>query len=100
MGIERNAVVLLLPNEIATMRVSVGNKTAFWAVNTKQMLWVPGAGPFAFELQGNIIGAEFNEALDERVSNQRKSIDEMLSHLKVHCPKLMGTGDCSRIGAL
>lgn len=100
MGIERNAVVLLLPNEIATMRIPVGNKTAYWVINTKQMLWVPGSGPFAFELQGNIIGSEFNEALDERVATQRQSIDRLLGHLKLHCPKLLGTGDCDEIGAL
>lgn len=100
MATDRDAVALLLPNQIATVRLTVDNRTAYWAVNTKDMLWLPGQGNFAFQLTGNIIGAEFNPALDERVANQRQSINDLLGHLKIHCPKLLGTGECARIGAL
>jgi hypothetical protein len=100
MGIERDAIRQILQQEVVTLRLTTDNKTAIWAVNTKDMLWLPGNGAFAFQLTGNVIGAEFNEALDERIANQRTSIEDLLGHLKIHCPKLLGTGECGRIGAL
>ena len=100
MGIDRNAIRDLRAQEIITVRTSVDNKTVLWAVNVTDMLWIPGQGNFAFTISGNIIGAEFNEALDERIANQRQSIDGLLEHLKAHCPKLLGTGECDRIGAV
>jgi hypothetical protein len=90
-------VTELLPQQIVTLRTTVDNKTSLWAVNTREMLWVPGQGNFAFSLTGNIIGAEFNEAVDERISNQRESITRLLDHLRQHCPGLLGTGKCPHI---
>jgi len=65
---------------------------------TSQGLWVPGAD-FQMQLTGKIIGANLPRAEDERIAQQRRSIDMMLDHLKDHCPKLQGTGECSHIGA-
>lgn len=60
-------------------------------------IWVPGAD-YSMQLTGQVIGANFASGEDDRVAQQRKSIDIMLDHLKAHCPRLLGLGDCDHIG--
>lgn len=98
MDIDRDAIKLIGLNEIVTVRLTVDNRTALWATNIEAMEWIPRAGKFAFQMNGNILGAGFNDAVDERIANQRTAIDGLLEHLKIHCPKLMGTGECDQIG--
>lgn len=98
MALNRNAIYIPSLNEILIVRGSLDNKTTSWALNVSRFAWATGSEPYSLHLSGRIIGAEFSDAIDERIATQRKSIDLMLDHLKVHCPKLLGTGSCGHIG--
>lgn len=49
-------------------------------------------------LSGMAMNSGYLDGIDKRLDNQRKSIDGLLSHLKVHCPRLRGEGSCSHGG--
>lgn len=73
------------------------SRTSQWAFRLNQQgMWLP-RGEYGIQLTGNIIGASLPEGVDDRIAQQRKSIDIMLDHLKAHCPKLLGTGECEHI---
>jgi hypothetical protein len=102
MGIDRKAIYTPRKGDDLIIRgwAESGGKshTTQWNFRmTQQGLWTPGAD-FGMSLIGKIIDANFLTAEDDRVKQQRKSIDLMLDHLKIHCPKLLGTGDCEMIG--
>ena len=97
--VNREAVYTPNKNEILTVRGEKGRQTTLWAFKlTQPGLWVPGTGKYDIQLNGTILGADFNDALDDRIARQKQSIDIMLDHLKAHCPRLLGTGDCPHIG--
>lgn len=43
---------------------------------------------------GRVKGYMKDNRADSRISNQKRSIDELLAHLKHHCPKLKSLKDC------
>jgi len=102
MGIDRKAIYTPRKGEVLFIRGSVmadgHQRTTQWGFQmTGNGIWTPGAD-YNMQLIGKIIGANFAAAEDDRIAQQRRSIDLMLDHLRDHCPKLMGTGDCVHIG--
>lgn len=84
--------------EMLLIRGDMNGKNVDWGYKlTEAGVWVPGTERFQLRLEGRIIGSSFIEGLDARLAQQRKSIDLMLDHLKEHCPKLIGSGDCPHI---
>lgn len=95
--IERDAVYAPRRGEILMIRGEQKGKTTQWGFQLSQEgLWVPGT-EWGISLTGKIIGASFPTGIDDRIVQQRRSIDLMLDHLKDHCPKLQGKGDCAHI---
>lgn len=96
--LNRLAVYAPKKGEMLTIRGAVEGQTALWAFRMSQEgLWLPKL-QWGMQLTGVIQGADFNPAIDERIANQRQSIESLLEHLKIHCPKLTGTGECGHIG--
>lgn len=97
-SIDRKAVYTPRKGEILYVRGDVEGKTTQWALQMTQAgIWIPRMD-WGIQIVGRIIGSHFPTGLDDRIDQQRKSIDLMLDHLKDHCPKLMGIGDCKHIG--
>lgn len=92
--INRDAVYMPQPNELLSVRGLVDNRTVMWSFNVTEGQWMP-APDLSMRLTGRIVGAEFFSGIDERLKNQRDSIDRMLKHLQYHCPMLAGTGGCA-----
>lgn len=98
MAIDRDAVYT--PEQGRTMVIGgeTGGKTTHWAFQmTQNGIWLP-RGEWMMQLTGRIVAANFATGVDDRVERQRQSIEQMLEHLKVHCPALLGMGDCEHIG--
>lgn len=100
--INRDAIYTPRRGEVILVRGNVSlqgnNHTTQWGFQMTQAgMWVPGSNEFGMQLVGKIIGSSLLTAEDDRIAQQRKSIDLMLDHLKIHCPKLNGTGECEHI---
>src|SRR5688500_1879153 len=90
--VNRQAVATPRKGETLSIRQNIDGATALWVYKlSANGVWVPGA-EFGLRLTGAIVAADFNPQLDERIDNQRKSIDTLLDHLNQHCPQLLGTG--------
>lgn len=87
MNIDRAAIYTPQPNEILVVQGTLDSRTVQWAVNVEQLRWSPGAVPLNFALAGRILGATFHDGTDDRLRNQRRSIDDLLGHVKHHCPR-------------
>lgn len=99
-NIDREAVYVPQAGETLVLYGEAKGKTSRWAFQMSENgIWVPGTD-FHLQLKGKIIGADFTTHVDDRVARQRESINRLLEHLKVHCPKLLGHGECDQIGAL
>ncbi len=97
--INREAIYTPDKGQVLFLRGDLSGKTTQWALRLSGAgLWLPHQGQWAIQLTGNIEGSSFASAIDDRIEQQRKSIDTMLDHLKEHCPKLLGTGECPHIG--
>ena len=95
-NMDRQAVYLPPMGEILVVRGSIGSRTTLWNLKVLRSSWLPSSanGEFPIRLSGNITGAEFRDDVDERVTNQKASINRLLDHLKHHCPNLRrGPGD-------
>ena len=102
MGLDRKAIYTPRKGDTLIIRgqalIDGRMQTTQWGFQMTQVgIWVPGSD-YGMRLDGKIIGANIPKAEDERIAQQRQSIDIMLDHLKEHCPKLNGTGDCKHIG--
>lgn len=98
--IDREAVYLPQAGELLVVYGEVKGKTSRWGFQVSENgIWIPGTD-FSLQLKGKILGADFTTQVDDRVARQRESINRLLEHLKTHCPKLLGTGECDQIGAL
>lgn len=65
-----------------------------------QALWTPekmAQNPWEFRLHGHLVDAAFSLSVDQRLANQRDSIDRLVNHLRQHCPQLMGKGSCEHM---
>lgn len=114
--INRDAVRAPGPDDLLMVTFTIEGKTAAWAVRTmsfrglfaeptkklgdpeQKVITVPARGDDEFRLEGRIIGANFLTGIDRRLDVQRRSIERLLEHLKVHCPKLNHNGECEFIG--
>lgn len=94
MIINRDAIYTPQPNELLLVRGEVSGRSVDWALAISQARFAPGAMPFDLTVSGRIVGADFNDQIDLRVAEQKRSINRLLSHIKRHCPALLGTGGC------
>ena len=88
MNLRREAIYTPQTNELLVVRGTLDSRTVNWMVSVGSVKWAPGTGPYEMRLAGRIIGADFNEAIDERIDNQRRSINRLMDHLRAHCPDL------------
>lgn len=93
-GVAREAIYTPQPNELLLVRGELTGRTVEWALAISQARFAPGATPYALNLDGRIVGARFNDQIDLRIAEQKASINRLLSHLKHHCPNLLGRGGC------
>jgi hypothetical protein len=64
------------------------------------VLWVPNKmqeHPWEFNLHAHIVDAQFFASIEDRLKNQRESIDRLVNHLKEHCPQLIGVRSCEHM---
>jgi hypothetical protein len=60
-----------------------------WNYKVAKAQWLlSGDATYMLEMTGQITGAEFFNGVDERLANQKASIDRLMAHLKHHCPDL------------
>lgn len=88
MILKREAIFTPQANELLVVRGVMDNRTVNWAVSVGSVKWAPGSGPYELRLAGRVIGADFNDAIDERIDNQKASINRLTEHLRHHCPDL------------
>jgi hypothetical protein len=85
---EREAIYKPESQEILVVRGLLDRRTVMWSYNVSKAEWLASPEPFTLQMTGRIIGAEFFDGIDERLANQKASIDRLLKHLKHHCPDL------------
>jgi hypothetical protein len=103
--VNRDLTTLVLPHvrELVEIRLEVPReestspRTASWVVRVDAGGHLDSRSG-ALTLRGTIKSARWGLLDDGRVERQRDSIDRLLNHLKVHCPELLGTGQCRHIG--
>lgn len=86
--VERAAIYTPQPNELLLVRGEVSGRSVDWALAISQVQWAPGSLPFDLTVSGRIVAATFNDQLDLRLLENKRSIDRLLAHLKHHCPDL------------
>jgi len=83
--------------------INPDGRQARWKIQLDNgVLWVPDKmqeNPWEFNLHAHIIDAQFFTSIDDRLKNQRDSIDRLTRHLKEHCPQLLGSGSCEHMPA-
>lgn len=103
MGIDRDAIFTPVRgvNVVIGAIHPEGQRETRWTVRLDdQLLWVPSQRQtdlWQFSLTGHVTDSQFFASIDERLKNQRDSIDRMLKHLKQHCPQLLGQGSCEHM---
>lgn len=86
--VDRSAIYTPQPNELLLVRGEVAGRTVQWALAVSQAQFAPGPVPFDLVLNAQIVAAQFNDALDLRLTEQKASINRLLEHLRHHCPDL------------
>lgn len=95
MRLDRKALYVPAPQEILTVMGTLDSHTVTWALSlTEPGTWAPRPHGDHLTLKGRVIAARFETGLDSRLRTQAESIERLLTHLKNHCPALLGTGPC------
>lgn len=103
MDLDKDAIFTPLRGQVILITATNDDrKEVHWRVRLdNSLLWTPNNGerdlPWTFSLSGHIVGAQFFTSLDQRLTNQRESIDRLMNHLAKHCPQLMGQGSCDHM---
>lgn len=94
--INRASVFTPEPGALITLRVPDKAKaTHNWDLRLSRGIWVPDdRRNWTFRLEGQVVTAGPAEGIDQRLANQRESIDRLLKHLAKHCPRLLSGGEC------
>lgn len=94
--INRTSIFSPKPGALLGIRVTntADSTTHNWSFQLQRGVWVPGdRRAYAIKLEGQVIAAGPAEGIDQRLANQRDSIDRLLKHLEKHCPRFV-SGEC------
>lgn len=95
--INRTSIFSPKPGALLGIRVTnaADSTTHNWNFQLQRGVWVPGdRRAYSLKLEGQVIAAGPAEGIDQRLANQRASIDRLSNHLKRHCPTLLHGGPC------
>lgn len=94
--IQQNSIFTPEPGTLLDIRLTDKARTTHnWSVRLQSSLWVPSdRRAWSVRIEGQLQAAAEATGIDQRLDNQRASIDRLLKHLEIHCPRLSSGSAC------
>jgi hypothetical protein len=86
--LDKTAIYTPQTGQLLVVRGEAADRTVQWLLKLREPArWSPQPEPYVITIHGTVVGAQFSTEIDERIANQKASIDRLLKHVREHCPE-------------